>query len=210
MKSMEKRRIPKPSEIYIHFKDNLYQIITVAIHSETNEPMVVYQALYGDFKTYVRPLEMFLSEVDHVKYPNILQKYRFELRSLEENKLEGILEQETNQINTNHLVDETEQLSAKPTELFSDRVAVVSKESVDVETVEGSVNAILLMFLDAESYSRKLDVITSNVKHLNDRLINDMAVSLDCAVDEGPIDQRIHGLINCLQAMCRFEDRRLR
>jgi len=207
---MEKRRIPKPGELYNHFKDKPYQIITVAIHSETREPMVVYQAMYGDFKTYVRSLEMFLNEVDHVKYPNIKQKYRFELRSSGENKLEDTLEQEANQINSNLLVDKTEPLIEKPTELFSDRVAVVSKESVAVESVEGSVNAILLRFLDAESYSRKLDVISSNVKHLNDRLINDMAVSLDCAVNEGPLDQRIHGLINCLQAMCRFEDKRLR
>ena len=207
---MEKRRIPKPGEIYNHFKDKPYQIITVAIHSETRESMVVYQALYGDFKTYVRSLEMFLSEVDHVKYPNIKQKYRFELRSSGENKLEDTLEQEANQINCNLLGDKTEQLIEKPTELFADRVVVVSKESVAVESVEGSVNAILLRFLDAESYSRKLDVISSNVKHLNDRLINDMAVSLDCAVNEGPLDQRIHGLINCLQAMCRFEDKRLR
>jgi hypothetical protein len=207
---MEKRRIPKPGEIYNHFKDKLYQIITVAIHSETGEPMAVYQALYGDFKTYVRSLEMFLSEVDHVKYPEIKQKYRFELRLLSGDKLEDTFVQVENQIDSNVLEDETEQLIIKSNELFADRVSVVSKESTAEETVEGSVNAILLRFLDAESYSRKLDVITSNVKHLNDRLINDMAVSLDCAVDEGPLDQRIHGLINCLQAMCRFEDKRLR
>ena len=65
-------------------------------------------------------------------------------------------------------------------------------------------------FLEAESYYKKLEVITSNRKHMNDRLINDMAAALDCTVDEGPLDQRIQGLIQCLQAMCRFEDKRLR
>lgn len=191
---MNQSRMPKPGEIYNHFKDKPYQIITVATHSETLELMVVYQALYGEFKTYVRPLEMFISEVDAVKYPDVKQKYRFELRRTQE----GIAATEITELNSEQL--------KKTTGLN----VLEQANQISSDDVEESVNTILLKFLDADSYTQKLDVLTSNMKHMSDRLINDMAVSLDCTIDEGPLDQRIQALTFSLQSLCRFEDRRLR
>lgn len=67
--------------LYRHFKGKFYYVSDIAIHSETGEPFVVYQQLYGERKTYIRPLAMFASEVDHEKYPQVNQKDRFQLMS---------------------------------------------------------------------------------------------------------------------------------
>ncbi len=71
--------IPVKDQIYRHFKGNLYRIVTVAIHSETGERMVVYQALYGDYTVYVRELSMFMGKVDRNRYPDADQEERFKL-----------------------------------------------------------------------------------------------------------------------------------
>ena len=78
------RSIPKCGEVFRHFKGNCYKILAVGHHSDTKEKLVVYYDLSSKNSTLndpcIRPLKMFMSEVDHKKYPCVMQKYRFERR----------------------------------------------------------------------------------------------------------------------------------
>ena len=69
--------------IYKHFKGDYYLVEDIALDSETEEEMVIYRKLYEDCALWIRPKIDFLGEVDHNKYPQITQKYKFELQDIE-------------------------------------------------------------------------------------------------------------------------------
>ena len=179
---MSDKRVLIPGDIYKHFKNKLYQIIGVAKHSETKEQYVVYQALYGDFGIYVRPYDMFMSEVDRVKYPDVTQKYRFE--KVEKNTVESVVEPIVESI-------------SEP---------VVSQQ---VDNNDG-VNPYLMEFFDMKTSSDKIEYLTSIRNKIDDRLISDIAASLDITIEEGDLDIRYSSLVSCLKTMARFECGRLR
>ncbi len=180
---------------YRHFKDKLYQVKGTAIHSETNEKMVIYQGLYGSYEMYVRPYDMFLSEVDHIKYPDVVQKYRFELIDIKTGKS---LEADYEENNQNMESEESEELEKLEE----------SKESEESE--ESEEDSKLIRFLDAYDYKEKLDILTSMRGELNDGLIDIMAESIEVAVPEGDITDRYNSLRKCLMAHTKYEGLRLR
>lgn len=177
---------------YRHFKDKLYQVKGTAIHSETKEKMVIYQGLYGSYEMYVRPYDMFLSEVDHIKYPDVVQKYRFELIDIKTGKsLEADYEENNHKMESEKLEESEE-----------------SEESEKSE--ESEEDSKLIRFLDAYDYKEKLDILTSMRGELNDGLIDIMAESIEVAVPEGDITDRYNSLRKCLMAHTKYEGLRLR
>lgn len=204
----ESMRVLIPGQIYRHFKGNLYQVITVAIHSETGEKLVIYQKLYGDFKVHARPYEMFMSEVDHTKYPNVEQKYRFELIS------DNFSNDETQK--SRNLVKKSKDIEFSNTEIEEVQTKIeektnqnIAEDEVSSEVQEG-VNPLLIEFLDANTLQEKRNILLNMKDKITDRLINDIAVSLDVSIDEGDIDKRFNDLLYCIDIRSKFEINRLR
>lgn len=191
----EAERVIYPGQIYRHFKGNLYQIVTVAIHSESGEKLVIYQKLYGDYAVHARPYDMFLSEVDRQKYPDIKQKYRFELVD--------------NEIKSNQNVNAGIKESINLTDdiIINDTLNTDNIESVDSEE---SADKRLIKFLDADTFEEKRRVLINIKDGITDRLIDDMAAAIDVTVDEGDIDTRFMSLLNCINTRAKYEVNRLR
>lgn len=195
------REIPKPYEVYKHFKGNIYQIISIALDSETLEQVVVYQQLYSPFQMYVRPLEMFLSKTDKDKYPDAVQEYRFE--KLEKAMLETDVKVQA--INA-HVIDSdsVEKLMEQPQEVKAvEEAGYEEEEMLDIDPN-------LLRFLEADTYSDKLELLHLMHATITDAMIDTMAMSLDFEIQSGDIEQRYQELLNCLLTKERFECARMR
>lgn len=196
--------IPKPHEIYKHFKGNLYQIVTIAQHSETGEQLVIYQAMYGDFKTYARPLAMFTSEVDKVKYPEVQQRFRFELQGADADR-------QTRESDTVNGAQDAS-TGAVPTAITQGVAAqsVTPAAQIEVAEEEPALDPLVLEFLDADSYEQKLNILAGLHHRITDEMITTMAIACDIEVNDGETEERYEELKNCLLTMEKFECNRLR
>ena len=179
------RENPRPGEFYRHFKNKLYQIIAVATHSETREKLVIYQALYGDFGVYARPLDMFLSEVDREKYPETEQKYRFE-------KVENISE-----------------VSKQITDINSEINIETINKTLKEESEDEPKN-FFIDFLDADDYYTKKKIILANKENITDKQLD--AIFDIYGLKRNGIDKTIDiaDFIAYLDMQIHFEGKRLR
>ena len=183
---------PLPGEKYLHFKNKLYQVIAVAKHSETMEPYVVYQALYGDFGVYIRPYDMFVSEVDHEKYPEVTQKYRFAY--------------------VDHTKNETLRTEREQQENVPDVTAAVSTAELQEQNmiqresdVEEQINPWLLRFLDTDTMEEKYQIVCDIKNDITDRLIDDLAVAVDVVIPDGKLSDRYEQLKYCIRTRQKYE-----
>lgn len=211
--------IPKPHEIYKHFKGNLYQIVTIAQHSETGEQLVIYQAMYGEFKIYARPLAMFTSEVDKVKYPEVQQRFRFELQGADADRQI----RETDEVNGEQTTTQavptataqdaaiwTAQAAAVQDAATVAAQATAQPASVETQPEEPELDSLVLEFLNADSYEQKLNILAGLHHRITDEMITTMAIACDIEVNDGETEERYEELKNCLLTMEKFECNRLR
>lgn len=180
------RETPKPFEVYRHFKGNMYQILTIAADSETGKPCVVYQALYGDYKVYVRDLAMFLSETDLEKYPDAGQKFRFEKVTPAKDVQQADVEK-----------PQTER-----------SVHASEKSEEEITQPQPVLDPAVLEYLEAETVDARLNILASLHHRITDEMINTMAVVTDVEINEGPVEVRYQELKNCLLMKQKFEKQR--
>lgn len=174
------RTIPAPGEFYRHFKGNLYQVIAVAQNTETREELVIYQALYGSFGIYARPIDMFMSEVDHNKYPDVKEKYRFTKVSLNPEK-------ET--IRNESVKEETASENARP----------------HFELQEA--DELFHEFLDTDVFTEKRNILRAGGNKFTRNMVNTIAISLDLIPEGKDIDEDIRRIDEYLTTRIRFEGR---
>ena len=195
--------IPKPHEIYKHFKGNLYQITAVAEHTETGEQLVIYQALYGDFKTYARPLSMFTDRVDRAKYPEAVQEFRFELQGAD-------AERQRAESGSGAEADAGAETDPKTEEDSASRAAEPGGGQEESFEGELTLDPMVLEFLDADEYEQRLNILAGLHHRITDEMITTMAIACDLEINEGDIEERYEALRACLLTLERYECNRIR
>lgn len=208
--------IPKPHEIYKHFKGNLYQITAVAEHTETGEQLVIYQAMYGDFKTYARPLSMFTDRVDREKYPEAVQEFRFELQGADAERQRAESGPDAEPYSGAEPDSGAEPCAKAETdsnaEAARDSAGRTASDRDQEKLSEGelTLDPMVLEFLDADEYEQRLNILAGLHHRITDDMITTMAIACDVEINEGDIEERYESLRACLLTRERYECNRIR
>ena len=199
-------RTPRPGEFYRHFKNKLYQIIGIAAHSETGEAMVVYQALYGDYGLYVRPLTMFVSEVDREKYPDAAQKYRFE------RVVPGAEGGFTDASSAPQTADADIPVTAQSAALDSYGRPTRGPEPspVSAQPSDPIPNPYLMDFLEAENADGQLAALMAMDGHVGQEEVDCLRVVLEMGPGGGSISKQLTDIRKYLEMQRRYDGSRLR
>lgn len=190
--------IPLPGQVYRHFKGKLYRIVTLAEHSETGEKLVIYQALYGDYAVYARPLSMFMEKTDREKYPEAVSEFRFELQK-------EIIEAPVLEISRKGTCAD-----GAGEDMLKEQCPEPESVARDEEQEELNIDPLVLDFLDAGTYRERLNILAALHNRVTDEMINTMAVAADVEIKEGDIEERYNELRTCLLTFEKYECSRLR
>lgn len=192
---MAERFTPRAQEIYRHFKGQLYQVIAIAEHTETGEQLVIYQAMYGEFRIYARPLEMFISPVDRTKYPDADQEFRFQLQGPDAQRQCMAVQPDSG-------------AAGNTQSIRQDDTAPIASETPEQE--QPALDPLVLEFLDADTYEERLNVLAALHHRITNEMITTMALCCDIEVEGDDVEQRYEELKQCLLMKDRFEIKRLR
>lgn len=208
-------RTPKSGEFYRHFKDKLYQIVTVAEHTETGEVLVVYQALYGEYKIYARPLTMFLSEVDHQKYPAVTQKYRFENvtpQNMAHQRADQNREADQNRGADQNRVADQSRVADQNREADQNRGAAARRGNTPEPDAspQAALNSNLLAFIEAEAYGERMECLCRMKGKVCQADLDIICVALDMGRPSGTLEEQLHAVEQCLKMQQYYDGGRLR
>lgn len=216
--------IPQPNDIYRHFKGNFYRIVTLAVHSETREQMVVYQALYGDAGVYVRPLDMFTSPVDRQKYPDADQEMRFawcvppQVYSAEQVNAIPVPHEDVTGRHPGRpgMTDQQPAAGSRAATTdssaagigFAGTAAAPAMQETQDDTPQ--IDPRVMEYLDADTYEQKLRILVAMHDDVTEEMLNTMSIAIDVELKDGDTDSRYEELKYCLMTRERFECNRLR
>lgn len=202
----ENRQTPVAGQIYKHFKGNLYKVLAVAVHTESEEKLVVYQSVDNPDRVFARPLEMFMSDIDRFRYPLIRAKYRFTLVSEPEveNNGEETKEEETKEETLNEGTKE-EDVKDEETEEQSDDDSAVYKDNGEL-VIDPYVEGVL----DEKEFSKKIEFFEMLRGKCTEDMLTTIAISLDIQLQEGSIEDKYSQILRTLKMHEKYETSRLR
>lgn len=199
---------PKPLQVYKHFKGTYYQVLTVAKHSETGEKFVIYKALFGSDEVYARPLDMFLSEVDHDKYPGVKQKWRFALATGQNKGAQSPVKDQEESGGKDEETKDSVSIDAAQIPDEDGEETVTADE--DEEETTPADDDFLDRFLDADTYEEKLDVFTDMWKTIDESNIDNVATIMDLTLTGDTLEEKYKEILSHLKMRARYESSRLR
>ena len=202
----ENRQTPVAGQIYKHFKGNLYKVLAVAVHTESEEKLVVYQSVDNPDRVFARPLEMFMSDIDRFRYPLIRAKYRFTLVSEPEveNNGEETKEEETIEETLNEDT-KGEDVKDEETEEQSDDDSAVYKDNGEL-VIDPYVEGVL----DEKEFSKKIEFFEMLRGKCTEDMLTTIAISLDIQLQEGSIEDKYSQILRTLKMHEKYETSRLR
>lgn len=225
--------VPRAQEIYRHFKGGMYQVLAVAEHTETGEQLVIYQAMYGEFKIYARPLEMFAGPVDRDRYPEAEQEFRFQLQGPDGARRQSgegqdgqpreALSQEpgngggyTPSMAGGWRDEAGKDRASEPsgaerrlTESQTAELQTAELQTAESRQEEPGLDPMVLEFLDARTYEQRLNVLAALHHRITNEMITTMSLCCDIEVEGDDVEQRYEELKQCLMMKERFEIKRL-